>query len=112
MDTTLESQRAYELAQLRQQRSAQTHQEHVDNTADKLFFRKILKICIVLDVIELLSLGTVGWVTGQIGDWYLYKKTGQSKASRAQKKKMITAFIGEFIPAVNLLPLRTILWNW
>ena len=66
----------------------------------------------MLDAIELLTLGTVGWLVGLAGDYYLYKKTGQSKAGRAQKKKLIVAIIGEKIPLVNILPLRTILWMW
>lgn len=109
---TLETQRQYELAYARQQARINLMRDQEAFASEKEKYKKILKICIVLDAVELISLGTLGWFIGLVGDYYLYKQTGQSKSGRAQKKKMIIAIIGEKIPFVNILPLRTILWVW
>ncbi|MEK7583119.1 MAG: hypothetical protein AAB483_01795 [Patescibacteria group bacterium] len=103
---------SFQLAQERrraQLQGAEDQEQKRQEQADQKLFRSVLKISIILDAIDIVSLGTIGWFIGCIGDLYLYKKTGQSKAGRAQKKKIIIAIVGEKIPIVNILPLRTIM---
>jgi hypothetical protein len=76
------------------------------------FFLFLLLICVILDVIDVVTAGTLGWLIGLFGDLLLSILAGMSKSGRKQFKKLLIGFIGESIPIIDILPLRSIMLIW
>lgn len=72
----------------------------------------VLIFCIILDAIEFFTVGTVGILITIFGDFFLLLYAGMSKKSKGQFKKIVVAVLGEKIPFVSMLPIRSIVWIW
>jgi len=77
-----------------------------------VFFTILLLLCVVADFIDMLTAGTIGWLVGLFVDGILLLATGLTKAGRKQFKKIVAGIIGEKIPFVNILPLRSFFLIW
>lgn len=67
---------------------------------------------LIADVVEFFTAGTLGWIVGALVDIYLLILGGSSKSGRKQFKKLLVAVIGETIPIIDALPLRTAIVVW
>lgn len=77
-----------------------------------VFFTILLLLCVVADFIDMLTAGTIGWLVGLFVDGILLLAIGLTKAGRKQFKKIIIGVIGEKVPFVNILPLRSFFLIW
>lgn len=76
------------------------------------FFVAGLLLCVVGDLIDFFTGGTIGWLVGIFIDLILLAMFGMSRSGRGQIKKILIAVVGESIPVVDMLPLRTIFLCW
>ncbi len=122
MESTNEQQYQYALeadrSRYQQSREADLagQQGEQTNTAKMgwAFFLFLLVVCLILDVIDAFTAGTIGWLTGIVGDIFLAAVTGMTKSGRKQFGKILTGLIGESIPIIGFLPLRTgfLIWGF
>ncbi|MBI2676715.1 MAG: hypothetical protein HYX21_02045 [Candidatus Yanofskybacteria bacterium] len=77
-----------------------------------LVFIFALLLSIIADLIEIFTVGTIGWLTGLFIDFILFVTLGFTRAGRKQWKKLVSALFIESVPILNILPLRTILLTW
>lgn len=77
-----------------------------------MFFFILLILCVMADFIDLLTLGTVGWLFGLFVDAVLLVSVGLSKAGRRQFKRTLVGVIGDTIPFLNIMPLRSLFFIW
>ncbi len=77
-----------------------------------IFFLTALFLSIVGDLIDFFTGGTIGWFVGLFIDAILALMFGLSKSGRKQFKRMAIALVGESIPIIDMLPLRTIFLIW
>ena len=77
-----------------------------------LLFLFMLLISVILDVIDIFTGGTIGWLIGIFGDLLLLEFVGISKSGRKQFKKIIIGLLGDSIPIVAFLPIRSIFLVW
>ena len=75
-------------------------------------FLVALILSIGADALEIITVGTVGWLAGIFVDLVLLVLLGFSKGARKQWRKLLTALIGESLPVISILPLRTIMVIW
>jgi len=75
-------------------------------------FSVAMFFCIIGDTIDILTVGTIGWLTGLFVDFILFIILGTSKSGRKQWKKWVVGILGESIPIINILPLRSIFTAW
>lgn len=68
-------------------------------------FGVALFLSLVADIVELLTLGTIGWFVGFIVDLILLAMLGISKAGRKQWKRWIWGPLIEKIPFLAAIPL-------
>lgn len=106
----------YQLAQSRQQQAQLAAKQQNAQTKSKgigiVMFLCILLFTVFLDLVDFFTAGTIGTLIGIIGDGILLIVTGISKAGKKQFKKILVMTLGEAIPVVSILPLRTIMWTW
>lgn len=78
-----------------------------------ILFLFMLLITVILDIIDIVTGGTVGWFIGIFGDLLLLAVTGISKAGRKQFKRIVIGLLGESVPIIiAFLPIRTICLIW
>ncbi len=77
-----------------------------------LFFIFAMFFCVIGDLIDFFTGGTIGWLIGLFIDGILALMFGLSKAGRKQFKRMAVGLIGESFPIIATLPLRTIFLIW
>src|SRR3990167_7387744 len=77
-----------------------------------LLFLFMLLISVILDVIDIFTGGTIGWLIGIFGDLLLLAFVGISKSGRKQFKKIIIGLLGDSIPIVAFLPIRSVFLIW
>jgi hypothetical protein len=92
------------------------------NRLGAVSFVTILLLCVIADILELATGGTIGWVAGLIVDFILliffgFRKgsdgTTQGIKSFFENNKRLLAAIGvETIPFVGALPVRTVFIAW
>lgn len=101
-------------AQLEKDRGQRTPQQ--TNPANLKMGLGIFLIALVLSLIadfaELVTAGTLGWFVGIFVDFILLLILGISKGARKQWKKIVVAIVGETVPIVATLPLRTLFLIW
>lgn len=73
------------------------------------FFLPVLGFTVILDLVDAFTAGTIGWLVGIFGDMVLLLVFGMSKGGRKQLRKMLISVLGEKIPVVATLPLRTVM---
>ena len=77
-----------------------------------IFFAIAGILCVVADVIDFFTGGTIGWFIGLFVDGILLLMFGLSSAGRKQFKRIIGGLVGESFPIIATLPLRTIFLCW
>lgn len=77
-------------------------------------FLPALFLCVVADLIDAFTAGTIGWLIGIFVDLLLLLMLGLSGSARKQWKKWLTGLAGESIPIIDALPLRSgfLLWSF
>lgn len=79
-----------------------------------MFFSILLLLCVVADFIDILTVGTIGWLVGLFVDAVLLLASGLSKAGRKQFKRILLGVIGETIPIplLAIAPFRSLFLTW
>lgn len=77
-----------------------------------IFFAFLLIIVLIVDLLDIFTGGTIGWVVGLFVDFILLILIGISKSGRKQFKRIFVGVIGDSIPIVAFLPLRSIFLIW
>jgi hypothetical protein len=79
-----------------------------------MFFSILLILCVIGDLIDVFTAGTIGWVVGLFIDGILLLATGLSKAGRKQFKRILVGVLGETIPIpfLAILPFRSLFLTW
>ncbi|MDO8496458.1 MAG: hypothetical protein Q7S43_03315, partial [bacterium] len=72
----------------------------------------LLLLCVVADFIDMLTVGTIGWLIGLFVDAILLLSFGLSKGGRKQFKRMVVGVIGDSIPILAILPFRSFFLVW
>lgn len=110
----LESDRA--LYQADQEREAEEKENQPQNPEKMgiMFFSILLLLCVVADFIDIITVGTIGWLVGLFVDAILLLSAGLSKAGRKQFKRILLGVIGETIPIplLAVLPFRSLFLTW
>lgn len=75
-------------------------------------FIPLIILCIIGDVIDFFTGGTIGWVIGLFIDAIIMIATGISKSGRKQFKRIVVGLLAETIPIIDALPFRTISLTW
>lgn len=98
-----------------EQESGEGSEENQPQNLDKmgiLFFSIFLILCVVGDLIDLVTVGTLGWLVGLFIDGVVLLATGLSKAGRKQFKRIIIGLAGDSIPVLAILPFRSLFLTW
>lgn len=113
-----EETRRYGQLQLLRMRAAQAASQVTaiapeQNEMGKGTFIFFLILCVIGDLIDFFTAGTIGWVTGIVIDFILLIGLGFSKKKRDQMYKILVGLgLETVLPAINMLPFRTgfLLW--
>lgn len=108
----LESDRAISQAESDREEDERKSQPQESQKMGTMFFLILLLLCIVADFVDMLTAGTIGWLLGLLVDGILLLSAGLSKAGRKQFKRIIIGVIGEKVPILNILPLRSLFLIW
>lgn len=110
----LESDRAtYQLEQ-EEERKKKENQPKDSQKMGVMFFSILLLLCVVADFVDMITVGTIGWLVGLFVDAILLLAIGASKGGRKQFKKILLGVIGETIPIpfLAILPFRSLFLVW
>jgi len=77
-----------------------------------LLFLPLLFLCVVGDLIDIFTAGTIGWGIGLFIDAVLLISTGLSKSGRKQFKRILIGAVADSFPFVAFLPFRSIFLVW
>ena len=77
-----------------------------------MLFVILLILCVIADLIDIITAGTVGWLIGLFVDAVLLLAMGISKSGRKQFKRMVVGVIGDSIPLLAFLPFRSLFLVW
>ena len=102
----------YNLRMAAEQEEREPHSTKPVEKMSLLFFIGALFFCVIGDLIDFFTAGTIGWLIGLFIDAILALMFGLSKAGRKQFKRMAVGLIGESFPIIAMLPLRTIFLIW
>jgi len=111
----LESDRA--ISQIKSAAQEEENREDRPETPAKMdttLFAILLLLCVVADFIDIITIGTIGWLIGLFVDGILLLSAGFSKAGRKQFKRILLGVIGETIPIpfLAILPFRSLFLTW
>ncbi len=95
-----------------QKRSEAEAQEKESRKMGVMFFSLLLILCVIGDLIDIFTAGTVGWLVGLFIDAVLLIATGLSKSGRKQFKRIVIGVIGDSIPILAILPFRSFFLTW
>ena len=106
----------YDRALAQRQLDADTAQTEPQDKEGKkigpLLFFILLILCVVADLIDLFTVGTIGWIIGLFVDAVLLVSMGLSRGGRKQFKKLVVGVIGDTIPILAILPFRSFFLVW
>ena len=102
----------YNLRMAAEQEEREPYSTKPEEKMGLLFFITGLFFCVIGDLVDFFTAGTIGWLTGLLIDAILALMFGLSKSGRKQFKRMLVAFVGESIPIIGMLPFRTIFLIW
>ncbi len=110
----LESDRALSQAEAEKDEEEKENQPETPARMGTMFFAILLLLCIVADFIDIITIGTIGWLVGLFVDAILLLSAGLSKAGRKQFKRILIGVIGETlpIPFLAILPFRSFFLIW
>ena len=104
----LESDRALSQTESEQQEKDSENQPETPARMGTMMFAILLLLCVVADIIDILTAGTIGWLVGLFVDAVLLLSIGLSKSGRKQFKRIVIGVIGDSIPILAVLPFRSI----
>ncbi|MDO8495557.1 MAG: hypothetical protein Q7S32_03500 [bacterium] len=90
---------------------AQKEQHEKDKMGWGVFIFALV-LSIIADIVEIVTLGTIGWLVGLVIDFILFITFGMTRAGQKQWKKLVGALVAESIPGINILPVRSIMVIW
>ena len=99
-------------AELARQQQEQQQEEIEKNKMSWFVFMPCIALSILADVVEIFTVGTLGWLLGIFVDIILLLVLGLSRSGRKQFKKWLVALGLESIPFVAFLPFRTLSIIW
>lgn len=108
----LESDRALDQRQSEQESEENQNQPEESQKMGIMFFSIFLLLCVIGDLIDIFTAGTIGWLVGLFIDGIVLLATGMSKAGRKQFKVIVVGLIGDSIPILAVLPFRSIFLTW
>lgn len=110
----LESDRAIAQTKSAQEEGNKEKQSETPARMGTMFFAILLLLCVVADFIDIITVGTIGWLVGLFVDAILLLSAGLSKAGRKQFKRILVGVIGETlpIPFLAILPFRSLFLVW
>jgi hypothetical protein len=118
MAETTEQQNQYDLERERAsyQQEQQPESEQQEQESSRMgwgLFISALVLSLIADIVELFTLGTIGWFVGFIIDLILAAMLGFSVSGRKQWKKWIWGPVIETIPVLSTIPLfRAAFLTW
>lgn len=77
-----------------------------------MFFAILLILCVIADLVDFFTVGTIGWLIGLFVDAILLLSVGLSKGGRKQFKRIVIGVIGDSIPVLAILPFRSLFLIW
>lgn len=77
-----------------------------------LLFLPLLFLCVIGDLIDIFTVGTIGWLVGIFIDVILLVTTGLSKSGRKQFKRILIGAVADSFPFVAFLPFRSVFLIW
>lgn len=77
-----------------------------------MFFSILLLLCVIGDLIDIFTAGTIGWLVGLFIDGILLLAIGVSRAGRKQFKRILIGVIGDSIPILAVVPFRSFFLVW
>lgn len=77
-----------------------------------VMFACMILLSVIADSAEVITGGTLGWFVGLFADFVLLVTLGLTKSGKSQFRRVLAAVIGEKIPFINMLPLRTLFVIW
>lgn len=110
-EATLQEIRAREITETEEQKTQPEINAPAQKMGTTLFFILLL-LCIFGDLIEIFTVGTIGWLTGLAIDGILLLSIGVTKNAKKQFKRILVGVIGETVPIINILPLRSVFLVW
>ena len=108
----LESQRALSQAESAQEEENKENPPETPAKMGTMFFFILLLLCIIADFVDMITVGTVGWLIGLFVDAILLLSFGLSRSGRKQFKRMVVGVIGDTIPVLAILPFRSFFLVW
>lgn len=108
----LESDRALSQAESDRKEDEKKIQPEESPKMGMMLFAILLLLCVVADFIDMLTVGTIGWMIGIFVDAVLFLSVGLSKGGRKQFKRIVIGVIGEKVPILNILPFRSLFLIW
>ena len=108
----LESDRALSQIETEKEEEQKENQSETPAKMDTMMFAILLLLCVIADFIDMLTVGTIGWLIGFFVDGILLLAIGLSKGGRKQFKRMVIGVIGDSIPILAILPFRSFFLVW
>ena len=110
----LESDRAFSRAEQEREDEERENQPEKPARMGMMFFAILLLLCVVADFVDMITVGTIGWLVGLFVDAILLLSAGLSRAGRKQFKRIVIGVIGETVPIpfLAILPFRSFFLVW
>ena len=110
----LESDRAFSRAEQEREDEERENQPETPARMGMMFFAILLLLCVVADFVDMITVGTIGWLVGLFVDAILLLSAGLSRAGRKQFKRIVIGVIGETVPIpfLAILPFRSFFLVW
>ena len=110
----LESDRALSLNEADKEEGRKENPANDSQKMGVMFFSILFLLCVIADFIDMITVGTIGWLVGLLVDAVLLLSAGISKGGRKQFKKILLGVIGETIPIpfLAILPFRSLFLVW
>mgnify|MGYP001576652138 FL=1 len=110
--TQLESDRALYQTESDKEAEDKKNQSEAPAQMDTMLFAILLLLCVIADLIDIFTVGTLGWLVGLFVDAVLLLSIGLSKNGRKQFKRIVIGVVGDSIPILAVLPFRSIFLIW
>jgi hypothetical protein len=102
----MEADRA-EYERLRREELARAQKPRPEKSISNAKFSFGMTLSVIGDGIDIITVGTIGWLTGLIIDGILALSFGISKKNRKQIKSLVIGWLLELIPIVGMFPFRS-----
>lgn len=109
---SLESARAEPQTDPEQSRDREENQPQEPAKMGIMMFAILLILCVIADLVDFFTVGTIGWLVGLFVDAILLLSVGLSKGGRKQFKRIVIGVVGDTIPVLAVLPFRSLFLIW